>query len=178
MSVNPSILVGSRPIEKGIEHWVCGDTHKNENQMAAEMLELFDLWEDAAVGIERFTIRKFLQHQEFLSPVRIRSKIEYGLWLMEKWKADEDDRPVGRPRYLFLQDPSMAKSTLTDDRQRSLKLWEPGADHKRDAIKHCYTFMVRAQQKPKLRAAAWPHLFKVDGSLLRRRPPTSKRSKY
>lgn len=178
MSVEPQVLVDAYPIEKAIEHWVCGDTHKNEDQMASEMLELYHLWDDAAIGIEKFVIRKFLQHHEFLSPVRVRAKIEYGLWLMEKWEAEEEGRDMGRPRQLWAQDPSLAKRTLTDERQRDLGLWEPGPDHKRDAIKHCYTFLQRCQEKPKMRAYAFPHLFKSDGSLLKRLPPTRKRSKY
>lgn len=178
MSVDPLALSLRKPIEDIIEHWVCGDTHGNENQMASEMLELYDLWEDAAIGIEKFTIRKFLKHEEFLSPVRIRSKIEYGLWLQEKWAAEEEGRPVGRGRHLWIQDPSMAKNTLTDDRQRAYGLWDPGKDHKRDAVKHCYTFLQRMQEKPKARAMAWPQLFRMDGSPMVRRPPTSKRSRY
>jgi hypothetical protein len=178
ISVDPTILLEPKPLYKNIAHWSCGDTHGNENQMTSEMLMLFDAWEDAAVGCEKFTVRKFLQHDEFLSPVRIRAKIEYGLWLMEKWDAEENDRPMGRGRHLFLQDPSMAKRTLTDDRQRDWGLWEPGKDHKRDAIKHCYTFLQRAQESPRLRGVAWPHLFKQDGSLFKKTPPTSKRSKY
>ena len=179
MSVNPTDLLTSKPVEKIIQHWACDETgKKNENQMASEMLELYDMWEDAAIGIESFTIRKFLQHHEFLSPVRIRSKIEYALWLMEKWDAEENDRPMGRGRHLFRQTPAQAKSTLTDDRQRAAGLWVPGLDHKRDGIKHCYTFLTRAQAIPRLRGVAWPHLFKQDGSLLQRRAPTTKRGKY
>lgn len=175
MSVNPSALVGTRPIEKVLQHWACGDVKGNENQMAAECLALYDLWEDAAIGIESFSLRQLAVE---LSPVSITSKIEYGLWLMEKWDAEEEERPVGRGRYLFKQTPNMAKTTLTDDRQRAANLWEPGPDHKRDAIKHCYTFLQRAQEKPRMRAVAWPHLFKTDGNLLKRRPETSKRSQY
>src|SRR6478752_4574481 len=87
MSVNPEDLLKAVEVEKIIQHWQAGESTGNENQMASEMLEFFDVWPDAAIGIEKFTIRKFLQHDEFLSPVRIRSKIEYGLWLMEKWSA-------------------------------------------------------------------------------------------
>lgn len=178
MSVNPEALVGTRPIHQCVEHWTCGDFKHNENVMTSEMLALYDLWNDAAIGIESFRIRKFLTHDDFLSPVRMRSKIEYGLWLMEKWSADEDGRAMGRGRHLWTQEPSLAKRTLTDDRQHEWNLWEPGLDHKRDAIKHCYTFLQRAQEKTRLRAYAWPTLYKLDGSLLKRRPPTSKRGQY
>lgn len=176
MSVSPSLLTGTKPIHRSISHWACGNYKGNEDQMASEMLQLFSVWDDAAIGIERFVIRKFLQHHEFLSPVRIRAKIEYGLWLQEKWESEDDGRVMGRGRYLFQQDPSLAKSVLTDERQREYALWEPGPDHQRDAIKHCYTFLRRAQEKPRLRATAWPHLFTTDGALLKKRPPTSKAS--
>ena len=166
ISVDPMVLVENKPIESNIAHWACGEVHHNENEMASQMLALFDVWDDAAIGIERFSIRIFQRHDEFLSPVRVRSKIEYGLWLMEKWAADEEEREMGRPRILFLQDPSLAKNTLTDERQRQFGLWEPGKDHKRDAIKHCFTFLQRAQGKTRLRAAAWPHLFGGNGELL------------
>jgi hypothetical protein len=179
MCIDPEDLVGQRPIHKLLDHWMCGEiSATQEDAQASEILELYDMWEDAAIGIESFTVRKFLQNKEFLAPVRIRAKVEYGLWLAEKWQADEDERLVGRPRTLFTQDPSMAKRTLTDDRQHEYKLWEPGRDHKRDAIKHCYTFLQRCRDKPRLRYFAWPNLFKSDGEPLKRRPHTTKRSMY
>lgn len=174
MSVNPSVLTNNnRPLHLCIEHWVCGESTGNEDQMASEMLELYDMWDDAAIGMEKFHVRQMAVE---LSPERIRAKVEYGLWLAEKWEAEDVGREVGRPRRLWLQEPSLAKSTLTDDRQRDYKLWEPGKDHKRDAIKHCYTFLQRARQHPRMRFYAWPNLYKIDGTLLARRPPTSKRS--
>jgi hypothetical protein len=172
MSVKPEVLADSnRVIERNIQHWVCGETHHNEDQMASEMLELYAMWDDAAIGIEKFNLRQLAVE---LSPVSITAKIRYGLWLAEKWAAGDEDREMGRPRMLFSQTPAMAKSTLTDDRQRQYRLWEPGKDHKRDAIKHCYTFLQRAQQTPRLRYTAWPTLYRTDGTLLKRRPPTSK----
>ena len=178
ITVHPEDLVGTRPLAKIIEHWSCGEITGGEDQQASEILEFYAMWEDAAIGIESFTIKKFLQHREFLSPVRIRAKVEYGLWLTEKWAAEDDDREPGRPRTLFTQDSSLAKGTLTDDRQHETGLWEPGRDHKRDAIKHCYTFLQRTREKPRLRYFAWPRLFKSDGEPLKRRPNTSKRGMY
>lgn len=175
MSVYPELLVSDKPIEKNIQHWTCGDAHGNENQMASEMLQLFDLWEDAAIGIESFNLRQMAVE---LSPVSVTAKIEYGLWLMEKWEAEEEERDMGRGRLVFKQSPSFAKTTLTDIRQRDYGLWVPGPDHKRDAIKHCYTFLQRAQGNPRIRAAAWPALFRKNGDLLVKVPQTSKRRLY
>ena len=179
MNVSPVDLCDDeKPLRNVIQHWSCGEITGNEDEMASQCLELYDVWPDAAIGIEAFTIRKFNQSHEFLSPVRIRSKIEYGLWLMEKWSAADEERPIGRPRRLWHEQPSMAKSTLTDDRQREFGLWEPGRDHKRDAIKHCYTFLLKARQSPRVRYYAWPLLFRANGEPIKRLPPTSKRSRY
>jgi hypothetical protein len=176
IAVDPSILTENKPINPhSVAHWACGELTGNMNQQASQVLELFDLWDDAAVGIERFHVRQLAVE---LSPVAITEKVEYGLWLMEKWQAEEEERPVGRPRLMFKQEPSLAKRTLTDDMMRELGFWVPGKDHKRDAIKHCYTFLQRMQEKPQARAAAWPSLFRVEGRTKAVRPPTSKRSKY
>jgi hypothetical protein len=173
MCIDPEDLVGNKPIHKVIAHWSCGDAVGNENQMASEMLQLFDMWDDAAIGIESFRVRQLAVE---LSPATVTAKIEYGLWLAEKWKAEEEERDVGRPRRVWKQEPSLAKNKLTDDRQREFGLWVPGKDHKRDGIKHCYTFLSRARERPSMRFIAWPLLFKQDGTPLKRRPPTSKRS--
>jgi hypothetical protein len=171
MALDPAALAGSRPIHTIIQHWSCGEAVGNENQMASQMLELYAMWDDAAIGCEDFQLRQLAVE---LSPATVRAKIEYGLWLGEKWAADEEGRDEGRPRRLWLQMASMAKQKLDDDRQRRFKLWEPGKDHKRDAVKHCYTFMSRARENPRMRFNAWPNLFRQDGSPLSRRPPTKK----
>jgi hypothetical protein len=170
MCVNPEALVGDKPIYEVIAHWACGEiVHSNENAHADQIIELFDVWPDAALGIEDFVIKKFLSHREFLSPVRITSKVEYALW------DDVTQKPIRR---LFKQDPSLAKRTLTDDRQRDFNLWEAGKDHKRDGIKHCYTFLQRCQESARMRYAAFPLLFRSNGDLLHARPPTGKRGHY
>lgn len=173
MSVNPEDLAGSRPIHKIIQHWSCGMVKENENQMSSAMLEFYDMWDDAAIGCEDFNLRQLAVE---LSPVTICAKVEYGLWLAEKWAADEDDRPQRRPRRLWKQSASTAKNKLNDDRHREFGFWVPGPDHPRDAIKHCYTFLSRAREQPRLRFQAWPSLFKQDGAPLKKRPPTNKRS--
>lgn len=176
MVVDPHVLLGNdKPIVDNIHHWVADMYKGNENQMASEMLQLYDVWDAAAIGIESFKQR---QRAVEFSPMTIRSKIEYGLWLQEKWSADDEDRAMGRGRHLWTQTPSQAKTNVSDDALRAADLWIPGPDHPRDATKHCITFLESAQQKPRLRAYAWPALFKVDGSLKMKLPPRSKRSRY
>lgn len=175
MVVEPVDLIGEKPLHSVIAHWACGEITGPENAQASEILQLYDMWDDAAIGIESFVIRKFLQHKEFLSPVRIREKVDYGLWLAEKWSAEDDEREMGRGRWMFTQTPSMAMTTLTDERQKEWGLWVPGRDHKRDAIKHCYTFLKRSRESARLRYTAWPLLFQPDGNCVKRRASPSKR---
>src|SRR5690349_22923724 len=57
---------------------------------------------------------------------------------LRDWSSDvcssdliDQERDVGRPRRLWLQDPSLAKRTLTDDRQREFRLWEARSEERR-----------------------------------------------
>lgn len=173
MSVRPTALTSTRkPLEKCIEHFAAGQIKGPENAQALEMLELIDLWRDAAIGIENFIIRKFLTHRDFLTPVRITEKVDFGMYCRSLDDEEADHR------HIYKQEPSLAKSTLTDARQRESGLWVVGEEHARDAIKHAYTFLRRARDKPGMRHSAWPLLFKKDGSLIKRAPSTSKRQHY
>lgn len=175
MSVDPAVIIENKPIEHNLSHWACGEITGGLDAQASEIMQFFELWSEAAVGMEKFTLRQIAVE---LQPVMLTAKVEYAYWLMEKWAAEEEGRPMRRPRFIFKQEPGLAKRTLTDDRMRDYGLWTPGKDHKRDATKHCYTFLQRMQEKPKARAYAWPQLFKQDGGLRLTLPPTSKRNKY
>lgn len=117
-----------------------------EDQQAQRMLFMAQSDKQIALGIESFVLHKFIRSVELLSPVRIRAKYEFGLYI------------AGEERRVFFQSPSDAMTTLTDDRQRRNDLWIKGADHRRVAVKHCATFFLRAQNKGGLRRAAWPHI--------------------
>jgi hypothetical protein len=86
-----------------------------------------------ATGCESFTILQYNQEKDFLSPVRIRAGIEARLSVTRPPHAD----PLpsnGIP--LFIQSPSDAKSTFTDERLRNLRMYTPGPDHVNDAKRH------------------------------------------
>lgn len=86
-----------------------------------------------ATGSESFILRKLIMDDELLSPVRIRSKIEFDL--SRRRREHEPHLPVGVP--LFTQTPSDALTTFTNDRLKNLRLYTPGPDHINDAKRHC-----------------------------------------
>lgn len=117
-----------------IDFWTAGEfTGSTENQ-CDEIVELVHSWPGARLVTEDFKLR---QLNAELSPVEINHTISWAL----------------RPRYFVKQMPSLAMSTLTDERQKEMGFWLPGQQHARDAIKHNVTFLKRRKMQA-LKAAA------------------------
>ena len=98
-----------------------------------------------AVVIEDFIPREQNMSRDFLSPVRVTSRIEQKLWEL---------RAVTQWR----QQPSEAKTAITDDRLKNWGLYRDGqaARHARDADRHALLFLRKARQKPGRIRDAWP----------------------
>jgi hypothetical protein len=94
-----------------------------------------------AVGVESFVPQQLNMSSSFLSPVRIRSKIEFGLHQGVK----EYDGEV-RHRLINTQSASEALSTITDNRLKLMGLYTPGPDHIRDATRHCILWLRKLRQ--------------------------------
>ena len=95
--------------------------------------------EGLCVGIEDFIVHEVKKERTFLSPVRIGSMLEWALHRGQR----EPDGVFRRRRLPAKQAPVDAMSAITDDR---LKLWQmylPGADHPRDATRHCLLWLRR-----------------------------------
>jgi len=119
----------------------------------AELVGLLRSWEGATVVIESFILRQQRKDSALLSPVRITAAVSQWLWQQR--------------RSYFVQQPSLAKTTATDDR---LKEWgvyhrDGALRHARDADRHAITFLRRCKSDPKLRAKAFPHLYTSTGKL-------------
>jgi hypothetical protein len=133
---------------------VLGISTRGESAGASELLQLVEGWPGAAIVVEDFILRQYNQGRDLLSPVRVMEKFEFGLWVM------------GRDEQSFRQQPSMAKSTVTDER---LKRWgyyrrDGGMNHARDADRHAITFLRRCSEGKAgkmLREKSWPHLYGV-----------------
>lgn len=117
----------------------------------AELVGLLRSWEGAAVVIESFILRQQRKDASLLSPVRVTAALSQWLWQQR--------------RSYFVQQPSLAKTTATDDRMKMWGLYHrSGAQkHARDADRHAITFLRRCKADPKLRHLAYPHLFDAEG---------------
>lgn len=159
MCVEPDCL--SDPdisVLQSITHWAQGQVDGNENEQAKELVQLIASWPHAAVVCENFTLRTYKQSRELLSPVRVTAKIDFAMH-----HGMEGIIPSGRR--IWLQEPSMAKKTATDERLRDWGLYrrEGGEEHARDATRHAITFLRRCSDRPKLRHHAWPKLYNTKG---------------
>jgi hypothetical protein len=158
MSVSPkSLTLVEKPLQKLVRHFAAGQVTGTEPEQMDQLSEIVDMWSDAAVVGELFTLRKFNQSRDLLAPERLNACMEWHL------------HGYGRP--LFTQSPEMAKSRWTDERMRVVhtvgQFWYiAGQEHARDAIRHAATFLGRARDQPSLRGRAWPHLFNLKGELL------------
>ena len=109
---------------------------------------LLDNYVSAAVVMEDFTARTEVRAREVYAPDRLRSATQ------------AEEILHGEGRVFFLQQPSMAKTTATDDRLKRADLYFAGMPHATDAARHVLTFLRRARQNETIRAGAWPSHFK------------------
>jgi hypothetical protein len=146
LSVDKSALSEGKSILSSIHHRVSGEIVGDMHKQYSEMISLLDFWPDAAVVGEDFTVRQFNQADYFLHPVRVNAVVDNHLNLNQGKK-------------LFLQQPSMAKSTINDLTLKNYKMYHPKSPHARDASRHALTFIRRAQSSKALRVQAWPKLY-------------------
>lgn len=123
MGPDPDIHVFGR--YGNLIQWTAGEFTGPIDEQVDEAIDLISVWPTARIIAEAFKLR---QLNADLAPVEFLAAMRWGM----------------RPRrFADLQQPALAKSTLTDDRQKSLGLWIPGKEHARDAIKHGYTYLKR-----------------------------------
>lgn len=109
---------------------------------------LLDNYASAAVVFEDYLLRTEVRGREILAPDRLRSSCQH------------EEILHGEGRIFFLQQPSMAKVTATDDRLKRADLYFRGMPHATDAARHVMTFLRRARKDESVRAAAWPTHFR------------------
>lgn len=120
-------------ILENIAFWTAGQFKGPEVSQAEEMLGLVKAWPGCKFGVEDFHLRQMAVD---LAPVRITAMFEMGL---------ARDLPG---RSYMKQQPSLAKTTVTDDRLREYGFWPAlvGMEHARDAVKHNITWLRRAKE--------------------------------
>lgn len=139
-----------------------------ENDGVAEMIDIANSFETAVIVFEDFIIdfNQVTKVRSALSPVTIMAKFEYGFGKWSHGNSDhgriQEEANLGR---VFRQNRSPVKTTCTDDRLKTWKLYDRNSGlHARDATRHAYYFLrncrgnsVKARE---LRWRAWPHIFK------------------
>lgn len=128
-----------------------------EVRQVGEIVDLLARFPEAAIVIEDFQLRTRSMDREALSPDRLRLAIESVELL------------YGSGRVPYLQQPSLAKNTASDDRLKLAGLWAPGKPHANDALRHATTFLRRARADRRLLADAFG-LVHVGGSGGKGRP--------
>lgn len=135
------------PILSSIMHYAYGEIggdDQDEFDQVRWVGELLDAWPFAVVVREDFILRTSNADRAVLSPVRVGFGIDFSAWV--------------RGKRAFLQQPSLAKSTATDERLRKWGLYRPGSEHARDATRHAITFARRLKSVPTLMREALPNL--------------------
>lgn len=166
MDVHPEALIDDEvSILGNINMWThgqtdCGATKGNlgtsshagistsgEAAGVAELVGLCRSWPGGAVVIEDFITQRFDQSRDFLSPIRITAALSQWLWQQN--------------RSYFVQQPSYAKKTASDDRLKRWGLYERsgGMQHARDADRHAITFLRKCKMDAEFRVRAFPHLY-------------------
>lgn len=130
MQVHPEAMEGDPtiPVIPNIEWWTAGEFCGKQDDQIDQILELVESWPAARLVTEGFQLR---QLNALLDPVEINAVLRWAV----------------RPRYWVAQNPSLAMSTVTDDRQKAWGFWVPGKPHARDAIKHNITFLKRKKEQ-------------------------------
>lgn len=122
-----------------------------EDEGIYALWKIIDTWPTAAVVVEDFILRtqRKEKSRDMLSPVRLNAKLETYLW--------RSRRPM------FLQQPSQAKTTVTDDRLHMLNCYNEvgGLGHARDADRHAILFVRRCLGAPgvPVKHRAWNHIY-------------------
>lgn len=122
----------ARPGQTLPDYFDAGQITGSSNEQACEIVNLLEQYRNAKVVCEAFHLRTLAAE---LSPVVLGSIIE--------WEAYKDGRAT------HYQQPSLAKSTITNERLRRWGLWVAG-DHARDGMRHAVTFLRRTHLEPEL----------------------------
>lgn len=120
--------------------WSAGEFTGSRLSQVRQMLELVDAWPGAKIVVEQFILRQMNMDPMLLEPVAVTAAFQFGL--EDRRKRRDPERPI------IFQQPSLAMTTITDDRLRAIGYYErlSGLPHARDAARHGLTWLRRAKQ--------------------------------
>ena len=139
MGIHPDAMSGDPSIRilDNVEFWSAGQFTGNEDDQCDAIVEMIGVWPSARLVTELFTLRTRVTSSEVFALERMNAILRWAI----------------RPRYFVFQQPSLAMTTITDERQKAMGFWIPGQEHARDATKHVLTFLKR-QKERQTKAAA------------------------
>jgi len=134
--------------------WSAGQVNGSINHQIDRLVDLVDAWPEAEVVCEDFILRQMSGGRDLLDPVRITQPVEWWLASGGRRAWDSEEGEDWKSRELHIQSPSLAMTTITDDRMKSFGLYSltAGQPHARDALRHALTFARRRKQKMLLAA--------------------------
>lgn len=132
-------------IISGLRYWSTGNLVGGIGEQVEALGSLFDSWPDAAIVAESFDTNRQAAFE--VDSIEVNGGIKYLTWC------------DCREHKLFWQTPAFAKTTVTDELLHKWKLYRPGQDHGRDALRHCLTFLRRCAEDLELAWRAWPKAF-------------------
>lgn len=130
MCVHPDAMSGAPEFRvlDNVLWWTAGEFTGKQDDQIDQIVSLVAAWPSARLVTEDFLVR---QQNVLLDPAEINAVV--------RWAT--------RPRYWVKQQPGLAMSTVTDERQKSWGFWVPGKQHARDAVKHGITFLKRKREQ-------------------------------
>lgn len=128
LAVDPGLTVGYATFDSDADNYEAYQCHKWPFLNWADP-DQHKAWFDIVV-VERFTITpQTLKMSRQPHPIEVIGVLR---WWCESTSTT-----------LIEQTPSEAKSFMTNDRLKHLGLYEPGADHANDAVRHLALYLVK-----------------------------------
>jgi len=143
----------SDPKEKilmNVHSFAFGEISGSEDRQVDEMIGIVEAWPTSSdIIVEDFILREFRRGRELLSPVRITASFKYAVrWVGLARRGKGREGGGDNPRLVILQQPSLAKTCMTDQRLKDAGYYEctSGNPHARDAVRHVLTWSRRKKE--------------------------------
>lgn len=132
-------------ILENVASWSAGQFTGPINRQIDKLVELADAWPDAEMVCEDFLLRQLRGGRELLDPVRLISPLSWWLERGGRRQWDVEEGEDWKPRELHMQQPSLAMTTITDERLKAIGILHltAGQPHARDGLRHALTFARR-----------------------------------
>lgn len=139
---------GDYRILDNVVAWSSGQINGSVGHQIDKLVDTVEAWPEAEVVCEDFYLRQLRGGPELLDPVRITEPLKWWLERGGRRAWDTDEGEDWKPRELHMQQPSLAMTTITDDRLRDYGIYDltAGQPHARDAVRHALTFARRRKQ--------------------------------